>query len=494
MNRNDFNRFISGTLVPGSGDLEGIRELTNLFPWFHSAHLVLLRGLRESSDIKFESQLKGSALYVADREVLYHYLFMNSSMEELKTAEMKDAVVAAAEPEMQELITESEPETLAEITEAEPEMLAETTESEPETLAETTESEPVMPEEEASEIVITEEEIAAGITDAGTVMAGESPAEESAGLTGLIAEETPEISEAEPETLKEINELEPETLEETTESEPETLAETNESEPETLAETTESEPETLAETNESEPVMPEEEASEIVITEEEIAAGITESEPAPDQTPETAQRSRDDLLAEIDARLMEIGEEELLELDISDDIMVTDESFADEAGADAMFSGETVSEEAVNDSPVHDEKVVEEASVDSPILGEAEVEEDDNDTSVSDETANEENDKLGPINEEPARPLSATDLIDRFIETSPRIERMKPGELHPVRDLTAENDEDHGSYITETLARIYVNQGYYTRAIIIYEKLTLQFPEKSTYFASRIEKIKELIK
>ncbi|MCK7540176.1 MAG: hypothetical protein MZV63_59400 [Marinilabiliales bacterium] len=53
----------------------GLRELTALFPWFHSAHLILLRGLKENSDIRFDSQLKASALSVSDREVLYHYLF-----------------------------------------------------------------------------------------------------------------------------------------------------------------------------------------------------------------------------------------------------------------------------------------------------------------------------------------------------------------------------------------------------------------------------------
>ncbi len=75
MNRNEFNRFIAGIDLPGPGDLEGLRELTALFPWFHSAHLILLRGLKENSDIRFDSQLKASALSVSDREVLYHYLF-----------------------------------------------------------------------------------------------------------------------------------------------------------------------------------------------------------------------------------------------------------------------------------------------------------------------------------------------------------------------------------------------------------------------------------
>ncbi|HNV67744.1 MAG TPA: hypothetical protein PL067_05470, partial [Bacteroidales bacterium] len=71
MNRNEFNGFISGINLPGPGDLDELRELTSLFPWFHSAHMLFLRGLKENNDIRFDSQLRVSALSVADREVLY---------------------------------------------------------------------------------------------------------------------------------------------------------------------------------------------------------------------------------------------------------------------------------------------------------------------------------------------------------------------------------------------------------------------------------------
>ncbi len=86
------------------------------------------------------------------------------------------------------------------------------------------------------------------------------------------------------------------------------------------------------------------------------------------------------------------------------------------------------------------------------------------------------------------------DLIDRFILSNPRIEQRKEKTDLPVEDLSVPSTEEPGSFITETLARIYLNQGYYSKAIDIYEKLSLKFPEKSSYFATQIEKIKEIIK
>lgn len=53
-------------------------------------------------------------------------------------------------------------------------------------------------------------------------------------------------------------------------------------------------------------------------------------------------------------------------------------------------------------------------------------------------------------------------------------------------------NENEGVY-TETLAEIYVEQGYYQEAEEIYSKLILLYPEKSAYFASLIEKIKKEI-
>jgi hypothetical protein len=86
------------------------------------------------------------------------------------------------------------------------------------------------------------------------------------------------------------------------------------------------------------------------------------------------------------------------------------------------------------------------------------------------------------------------DLIDKFISLNPRIEPRKERSEVPAEDLARPYVEEKGGFVTETLAKIYINQGYYSKAIDIYEKLSLKFPEKSAYFAAQIEKIKGIIK
>ncbi|MGC1391717.1 MAG: hypothetical protein WA816_11830 [Bacteroidales bacterium] len=87
-----------------------------------------------------------------------------------------------------------------------------------------------------------------------------------------------------------------------------------------------------------------------------------------------------------------------------------------------------------------------------------------------------------------------SELIDKFIFANPRIEAQKDKSSVTNDDISKPFVEDAGGLVTETLAKIYVSQGYYSKAIDIYEKLSLKFPEKSSYFASQIEKVKEYIK
>lgn len=57
-------------------------------------------------------------------------------------------------------------------------------------------------------------------------------------------------------------------------------------------------------------------------------------------------------------------------------------------------------------------------------------------------------------------------------------------------DGEEEIEFDPLDFVTETLAKIYADQGYYDKAIEVYAKLILLYPEKSTYFATLVNEIK----
>ena len=100
---------------------------------------------------------------------------------------------------------------------------------------------------------------------------------------------------------------------------------------------------------------------------------------------------------------------------------------------------------------------------------------------------NESNNVSMILNETQKKKL---ELIDKFIETNPKIPAVKSETTsNATFDL---NKEDHSMLMTETLAKVYLEQKKYQKAIQAYEILILKYPEKISFFVDRISDIKIL--
>lgn len=82
------------------------------------------------------------------------------------------------------------------------------------------------------------------------------------------------------------------------------------------------------------------------------------------------------------------------------------------------------------------------------------------------------------------------DLIDKFIEKRPKI---VPNEKSAFKIDTKQSAKfDDSELMTETLAKVYLEQKKYKKAVQAYNILSLKYPEKSGFFADRIKAIQQI--
>jgi hypothetical protein len=85
------------------------------------------------------------------------------------------------------------------------------------------------------------------------------------------------------------------------------------------------------------------------------------------------------------------------------------------------------------------------------------------------------------------------ELLDKFIKSEKSHDNLKPDDSTSDNLYDTPVFDDSQELMTETLAKIYVRQGHYEKALHAYKKLSLKYPQKSVYFATQIEKIKRLL-
>ncbi|NNE26480.1 MAG: hypothetical protein HKN09_06520 [Saprospiraceae bacterium] len=89
-------------------------------------------------------------------------------------------------------------------------------------------------------------------------------------------------------------------------------------------------------------------------------------------------------------------------------------------------------------------------------------------------------------------PRYATDQIDSG-KKAKKSKKKKSKKSNPIKTKIDASVQSKDQIVSEHLAKLYMDQGYYTQALDMYERLSLNNPEKSHFFAPLIEELKRKI-
>ena len=84
-------------------------------------------------------------------------------------------------------------------------------------------------------------------------------------------------------------------------------------------------------------------------------------------------------------------------------------------------------------------------------------------------------------------------IINIFLEKKPKIKNNKQ-RFFNASENAKKSIVENNDIVTETLAKVYAKQEHFEKAILAYQKLSLKYPQKSSYFADQIKVIKKIKK
>lgn len=458
MNVTDYTYLINKPDAITEKQTEALGNVLNEFPYFQSARALRLKGLHNQNSFKYNYALKVAAAHTADRSVLFDFI----------TAETYTAIQSEYyDQKIKELLN---------ITVFESEIVLPEISKVPEIRIDPIEQSILSSIREATTVVFEEQKKPEENTTASAI-------EQTVSEPEPVKEEIPLVTE-EPAKTEEIN---IDSFVEKTDVIPtEEIIPIVEEEVSTEDITIDSfvEQPALTVAKEEEPVVIEEanKTSEIRIDpiEESVYNSIKQATTVIFEKPETIEKTSN--IEESIVNEESIINEEPTETEIPETVKIAEEHL--EIGKPLDFS--------INEKHSFQEWL--QLSRTEPIDRSKDVLEE------KDEITQETNTIVGPavapvlqVKEEEAfdPKRKKAEIIDKFIETNPKISPIKPSGTSPMVQLSI-NNEDNSYLMTETLARVYLEQKKYTKAIQAYEILILKYPEKISFFADRISDIKIL--
>jgi len=479
MNKEEFYNFLSNPVLLSNITENDIDDIITEFPYFQTAYTLKAKVLSNKKSIKFDNQIKTTSLYALDRRLLYEYINTNYFEKNITAAASKEQINVKENIEIEE-----KPETIEPATKTEIETIEETKEAKKTKLVEkiidnTEKTEPIIIENKQEKIVVESTKIEKPLiisnkfkqeqTQKIEQVTKSKEAKETEKIVDKPKKNTEEVGLK--DTVKQIvktrfpgkrtvaDEILDKLRDNIENRKGESIAD------KILREAKErkaKKQQQVAEVKKTSKKI-EDKPNSIIVTEKEEIKTKTVVAEKPKETPKQkiyfVKINTTNLLSKSKA-------EENPELQKIKETVVLDPEL------EKLIQAPLASYYNIEDEITKKEKTI----------------------SPSTEMGFADWLKYVENRSEQVKETSTNSLIDKFISENPSISINIEDSVDTTKEEKTLRKNKEGSFVTETLANIYIKQKHYNKAILAMEKLSLKYPQKNSYFANRINEIKNLIK